>query len=637
MHKRYTQILLSAFLVLDAGVGFSCRPKAVAELTSPFRDQLMQLEQSLVHRPLSYAEPGDGADFRPENLYWEDGILWVWSKAQPWQAGFQKAGDKFHPVARRRGPLKTVKCRALVAITLCLGEREAGGLVAVRGTFRHNLPQRTGYADFDSDAARRVLVLDKLRGKIFLLLQDGSIAHEYDVGEGVQRVGFLDQGSFWRTSVNPPDISVRSLVSGHIIATYKLTAPVRDVVYDAERKTLWTVGPVDKRVGRAGGPIENLQTVLYGYGITPANQVSRNFSFDWRAYRLVDGTHLNLTREALYASATGSNRIFVLHLRGDTPRVEIVSTPTGIAPQGILESDSLVYTADRLSNTVSVIGHKTARRINLAGAGRGKENLGEILFFNRALWSEKPGNDFTCNSCHWDTSTDHRLHPGILEGRYEMTRPVAGMRMVAPVFTPMQALSLSDAVEGLFQTLDHRFWSGEINAATFFSEPLAGSGLSPLDARMELLKFLINIAPEPGPRRLSTGEFSAAAVAGSRIFLCDCASCHEPTENMRTRKVIRAQELLQKLKGGPLSFGAPLYRETGIKPYYMANGNRTSPLIALSRGGPFFSNGSAQSLHDVVEFFTPAGGLHNVHGSSRATGFYSAEEVEQLVEFLLSI
>lgn len=638
MHKRYSQILLSAVLLLDAGVGFRCRRGDTRELPSPFRDGLIHLENGLATEPLTYADLTAAPEFRPEGFYREEnGFLWVWSKSQTQQIGFQKSGGKFIPTERRRGPLKTLKCRALAALTLCLGEHEPGGLVAMRGTFRHNLPESKGYADFDTDAARRVLVLDRLRGKVYLLTRQGNVEQEKFIGEGAQRAGFLDQNLFWSTSVNPPEITVRNLKTGVALAAFKLTAPVRDALYDAERKILWTIGPADLRVRRAGGPIENLQTVLYGYEINADPQVSRKFSFDWNALRLVDGTHLYLTGDRLFASATGSNRIFALHLDGEKPREEIIAGDTGIAPQGICASGGEIYSADRLSNTVSVIDGKAALRINLPGAGREKHNVGEILFYNRTLWSKQPGNDFTCNSCHWDTLSDHRLHPGILENRYEMTRPLSGMRMVAPVFTPMQALTLADAVEGLFQTLDHRFWSGEINAGTFFSEALPGVGLSPLEARTELLKFLMNTRPERGLLRLRNGEFSPPAIAGSKLFLRDCGGCHEPTSNMRTRKAVGPERLLSRLKEGPLSFGAPLYRETGVKPYYTANGNRTTPLISLSRGGPFFSNGGARSLREVVGFFTPVGSTQAVHGSSRATGFYSAAEVEQIVEFLLAI
>src|SRR5690606_12902216 len=86
----------------------------------------------------------------------------------------------------------------------------------------------------------------------------------------------------------------------------------------------------------------------------------------------------------------------------------------------------------------------------------------------------------------------------------------------------------------------------------------------------------------------------------------------------------------------PLAFGAAQRMRTGVEPYFTEQGNRTSPLTQLGRGGPYFSNGSARTLAAALQRTNPSRDLVHAPGNAEAP-FYTPGEMQELIDFLLSI
>lgn len=146
-----------------------------------------------------------------------------------------------------------------------------------------------------------------------------------------------------------------------------------------------------------------------------------------------------------------------------------------------------------------------------------------------------------------------------------------------------------------------------------FSQPLLGIHIqnSPdlVTHRLPLLLAYQLSLPAPPP---PPGSFDVAAAAdGQAVFATACASCHVP----------------------PTFTDAPTlhdFSETGMDPLYATRGTtgryRATPLRALWQHPPYFHDGSASTLEDVVEHYNSILGLG-----------LSPDQMSDLVEYLKSL
>ena len=59
----------------------------------------------------------------------------------------------------------------------------------------------------------------------------------------------------------------------------------------------------------------------------------------------------------------------------------------------------------------------------------------------------------------------------------------------------------------------------------------------------------------------------------------------------------------RRLDGAPIVWGSAGYQKTGVLPYVHEDGARTPSLRRLYKKYPYFTNGSARSLADVLDAF----------------------------------
>jgi hypothetical protein len=437
-------------------------------------------------------------------------------------------------------------------------------------------------------------------------------------------------------------------------------APIRAARHDAQRGLLWTAGHRQARVRRHRGYIENLESFVYAY--RQADLLRGRFvpvhAVDLAAAHLTDPVAVVPAGTQVLAALAGSHRLVGIDIGPPAP------APAG-APGGVRAQPSAFVTSDVLAVgdqvlTVGLLDDRVyvhrgddlglVETLPLADRAHGPLTdyaLGEVLFHSKSLWADTPRNQFTCASCHWDGLSDRRMHPGYAERRWEMIRPAAGAGMLSPIFTPGQASDLTVAVHGFVRALDERYWTDPgagawLDAIDVEIAPGQRTRLSAYEVRRALVTYLARRPVEPGFLRAPGQPFSEAALRGAALFWRDCAGCHQPSPHLATGPVLAREAALDYLVERPLAFGAARHEKAGVLPYFTPRGNRVSPLTQLGRGGPFFSNGSARTLADVLRRTHPSPSLVPGHPGVHAPGnalapFYDRAETQELIDFLLSI
>ena len=510
------------------------------------------------------------------------------------------------------------------------------------------MPARAGFRDLVlMDELGLVGVLDAATDQLWWLDRSGALLARMPLPASSHRVGSAGGDLiFVLSSARPALLVARVAAEGSTreLSSWKRSAPLRDAHYDATHDVLWVVGPEDRPVSRRAGPIEHLGSELIALDgpSLRRGQVLAQQRIDLQARGLCDPSSVTSVAGKAVVSLTGSDRLAWLTRVAGSWQLEAVST--GLAPAGLASSQELVAVAARLDDRIYLYEARGAAAVPaevIVVDPRPRDtprDLGERLFYGALLWSQSPSRPYSCNSCHWDTQSDGRRHPGLLESRYEQTRPLGGIGAVSPIFTPGQARTLSGAVDGFVRILDDRYWRDRGFDEGAIELRLKGGQvrrLTPLDKRRALSAFLSSIPVEPGPLlRTGAPELRALVERGAKLFIDDCADCHAPRAERGDGAMRSPKALLEALARRPLVLGATGFAQAGPAPSFTPIGNRISPLLGLSRAGPYFSSGTAASLRDVVEGFARSRpGVHSGTGQL----VYDTEQREALTAFLQAL
>lgn len=592
-------------------------PPLDVDAPAPFAPELATFAAERIG-PASYADPRTSRRFSPDGVLFDvDGTLWVWSAAQPQQVGFRIIGDGWERIGERTGPLRTRRC-VVLGRTWCVGEREPGGIRdPADPTFRTALPARGGFRDL-AVVGGQVRVLDAVDERVVALDVDGTVVGAWPVPAAPLRIGPLGDDRLWVLSGTRPYLAV--LGPDGLIAA-DLRVPARDAVWDPLTDRLWTVGPAERPVSRKDGPLVGPGTEVLGWdrvslGTAGARPVERQIGTG------VDGTGIVATPDGPAVVYSGSD---VVDWRG---RKE----PAGLAPSGLAFAAGDLAVAAPQSDAVVVLGrHPAVLKVDDRPRDT-LEDLGQRLLSSPAPWENTQA---TCVGCHWDGLVDHRQHPGIRETRWEQSRPFVGIGSLAPIFSPGQAKTLAIAVEGLVRGLDDRYSAPSTEPwwlAPRTVQTVDGPrSLSALEVRQALIAALTAWPVERGP--LAGAVPDAVRRRGLGLLVRDCVRCHEAAGATFLRDRVPDDQLWDVVGTRPLVFAAPLFARAGPKPY-TPRGNRVPPLWMLDRGGPFLTDGSADTLDVLLQRTDPGGPA--VHGRS-GDPVYGPEDRAALIAVLLSL
>ncbi|HEY3253704.1 MAG TPA: c-type cytochrome, partial [Polyangiaceae bacterium] len=242
-----------------------------------------------------------------------------------------------------------------------------------------------------------------------------------------------------------------------------------------------------------------------------------------------------------------------------------------------------------------------------------EERLGEALFFTTLM---APSNSsagahsrFSCETCHFEGYVDGRVHYTGRDDVRVATKPLRGLFNNRPHFSRALDADLATVshhefrVAGKGSGTDPWFelraqdypWLAELGAS--------GERLGPEALRRALIAFLMGFSHTPNPSVSGRDRFSAAEQRGAVLFRARCASCHAP----RLQSDVAASALpFEAWPGaifspeGALVWASADYQKTGVTPYVHESGTRVPSLRRAAAKWPHFTNGSADTLLEVV-------------------------------------
>lgn len=297
------------------------------------------------------------------------------------------------------------------------------------------------------------------------------------------------------------------------------------------------------------------------------------------------------------------------------------------APQGLCTTRRSLYVKNHTSRSITVIDvaaymangdlQQVTEHIGTVQNEilTAEEKLGLELFYNSSMPEMGPEGYMTCASCHFDGGHDGRV--------WDITNLGEGLR---------NTISLNGASGTRFGALH---WSGNFDEVQDFELQIeklnGGEGLIPgttfaeesplevttaeqsedLDALANYITGLGKDTVKHSPNRTYTGELTESAVRGETLFAqANCNSCHSG----------------KAFRDGQTHDVGTINAESGNRLGELGGFThvRTPTLIELWDSAPYFHNGTAATLEDVLSI-----GIHEVNLTN--------DELQDLVNYLLSI
>jgi hypothetical protein len=239
--------------------------------------------------------------------------------------------------------------------------------------------------------------------------------------------------------------------------------------------------------------------------------------------------------------------------------------------------------------------------------------VGEALFFTTLMapWNRTKGSlsRFTCETCHFEGYVDGRTHDTGRGSVRVTTKPLLGLFNNRPYFSRALDPDLATMahnefrVAGLRSRHDPWFSIGVARAPWLAQLGVGSEPLAPEALRRALMVFLMEFTHRPNPAVLGRSRWSAEERRGGEIFRDRCEGCHQArlvADRADTRVPFEEWESLVMSPRGPIVWARDTYEQTGILPYVHEAGTRVPSLRRLYKKRPYFTNGTAADLEDVV-------------------------------------
>ena len=239
--------------------------------------------------------------------------------------------------------------------------------------------------------------------------------------------------------------------------------------------------------------------------------------------------------------------------------------------------------------------------------------LGELLIFTSLIapWnrSDGPLSRFTCETCHFEGAVDGRTHA---TGRGDIratTKPLLGLFNNRPHFSRAKDPDLSSVAHAEFRVAGARsghdpvFDLATIDRPWFEDLGVTDTDVTALGLRRAFMAFLMDFTPRASPITARRAAFTPTERRGAEAFRDRCETCHEArlaSDVPASRQPFDAWERLVFSDAAPLVWGQAKYAKTGVLPYVDDEGARVPSLRRLHAKHPYFTNGSAKTLTDLL-------------------------------------
>jgi hypothetical protein len=463
-------------------------------------------------------------------------------------------------------------------------------------------------------------------------------------------------------TVHPVDAGGRL---GEAAQTIKMEAPVLDLIVASTPPALLLFTHEDRPLDRAHLSVEGLDSgvivlraragadpsaaaapfddpgpgkrtfVNYGELATPVIELAGAASADGGAFAVV--------------GAGSDNLLIVPRVTASGPAGIIVGVGANPSAVAALPGGRFV-TADRLSDTLSfVAGTALVASIDIGTPERPTAaERGELLFYSRALVPNNvatgPLSLYTCAACHDDGHVDGRRHPAKRNRFFSMTKSCRGLGTTAPYLSLGEPATIEGFADNIVTTHAQGAERGEVG---FDKYPVdvrvrAGAGwdtvtLSPEELRAALAAYMVRIPPEPSPF-VAPGQrgLNREERAGLASFRDRCAGCHQLVSDSARGDRIPARLLERRLLAGEVALTDARLHAVGT-PVLGDGGNNPPSLRGVWEAAPYFSDGSARTLEEVLRRTDPdVPAVHAPANATRPPAFTPAERAA-LLAFLRAL
>jgi hypothetical protein len=334
------------------------------------------------------------------------------------------------------------------------------------------------------------------------------------------------------------------------------------------------------------------------------------------------------------------------------PGLPGTSAAVALADQSLLAANPLLDGWLRLGpdNRVQLIGvddpHDTRNF---------EERLGEALVFTTAMapWNaaDAQRSRFTCETCHFEGRGDGRTHYTGREREHmrvhATSKPLFGLFPNRPYFSRALDRSMAQMVDNEFRVAnrgngrDPWFVLTDEDLPWLTSLPGWPGEVDGEQLRRALMAFLQRFSTPSNPAVRGREGFSVLEREGARTFADLCEGCHharlvsdDPSTQIDPGRNFEHWERLIFASNGPIVWASADYVATEIEPHVHAEGARVPSLRRLYMKAPYFTNGSASTLAEVLAGVRRGGGITHGAGTIPPEQQLSAGEREALTAFL---
>jgi hypothetical protein len=389
-------------------------------------------------------------------------------------------------------------------------------------------------------------------------------------------------------------------------------------------------GVEDHPLERKDGGFGYIDSFVYLYRLAPgAAQATRLAAINtsalgaitpkWVALRAGDAHAVSVVT-AGYASSN----LLTLTWRGNAftaqPDVTRAELPPGTAAIDLAD-DGTIVAANPLLDAWIVKRGSESRIVAVASARPARampSRIGELLFFTTMMspWNGTEGklSRFTCETCHHEGYVDGRTHftgRGTGRGKVHATsRPLYGLFNNRPHFSRALDKTMTEMVHAEFRVANRHNGRDPWFALTpadlpWLAQVGAPAQMTPEYLREAFMSFLMDFSHRSNPAA-DHARFTERERAGAQTFRDRCSACHAPrliAEQASSAVPFERWEELVLSPAGPIVWSNAAYAKTGVTPFVHANGTRAPTLRRLYKKWPYFTNGSAKSLAELLDRF----------------------------------
>lgn len=297
---------------------------------------------------------------------------------------------------------------------------------------------------------------------------------------------------------------------------------------------------------------------------------------------------------------------------------EATVTPLPLVPgiRAIERADKSTVMSDPLLDAWVTLDERGLRVVPVANEPPRPtaSRLGEALFFTSLMAPRNTSagalSRFSCETCHFEGYVDGRTHHTGRADIHATTKPLVGLVGNRPYFSRALDPDLSTVAHAEFRVAGAGSGTEPFSAidprdgAAWLAHLGVTARVEPLELRRALMRFLTDFSHRPNPAVIGRSAFEPIERDGARIFRDRCEGCHAArlsADDPGTRVAFEQWEALVVREAAPIVWGSAGYEKTGVTPYVHASGARSPSLRRLYKKHPYFTNGSAHSIDDVLD------------------------------------